>query len=88
LGEPGEEAGFTESSAAKYENREPGILLEKVINHLPAQKQQVFRMIHQEGLTRRKKGVCSFKFTVTDAEGDVMTRSVNVVSGISFADSK
>lgn len=43
-----------ESTAAKYENKELGMLLEQAINQLPMQKQQVFRMIHQEGLTQNE----------------------------------
>lgn len=54
LSEPGEETGFAESAAAKYENKELAQLLEKAISHLPDQKQQVFRMIHQEGLSQHE----------------------------------
>lgn len=57
------EADIIESSAVKYENKELRILLEKAIDHLPDQKQQVFRMIHQEGLSQdecaRKLGIAT-----------------------------
>lgn len=38
--------------ADQFENKELGALLEKAIEQLPEQKRQVFRMIHQQGLSQ------------------------------------
>ena len=38
--------------ADQFENKELGALLEKAIEQLPQQKRQVFRMIHQQGLSQ------------------------------------
>lgn len=40
----------------EYENKELRNLLEKAIEQLPAQKQMVFRMIHQQGLSQEQVG--------------------------------
>ena len=46
------QTALIQSSSALYEGKELGLLLEKAIDHLPDQKRQVFRMIHQEGLSQ------------------------------------
>lgn len=45
---------MVQNSAAQYENKELGVLIEKAINHLPEQKRDVFRLIHQEGLSQEQ----------------------------------
>ena len=41
-----------QNPADQFENKELGALLEKAIDQLPEQKRQVFRMIHQQGLSQ------------------------------------
>lgn len=45
---------ISDNATFHYENKELGILIEKAIGNLPEQKRQVFRLIHQEGLTQEE----------------------------------
>jgi RNA polymerase sigma-70 factor (ECF subfamily) len=42
--------------ASTFENKELGALLERAISNLPEQKAQVFRLIHQDGLSQEEVG--------------------------------
>jgi RNA polymerase sigma factor (sigma-70 family) len=66
-----------QSTAAEYENKELAVLLEKAINHLPEQKKQVFRLVHQEGLTQAQ---VSLKLGI--AERTVRWNLVSATNGI------
>lgn len=50
-------AEVAQTSAAHYENKELGALLERAICHLPEQKRHVFRLIHLEGLSQKEVGL-------------------------------